>query len=126
MELCELPDKTKESLLHIFGIELKWPKTKLGDWILPSSINLKKLKEFQIYEDDIWIITTPKSGTRWVQELAWLIIHDIDTGKSKCDQFFRYPYLKREYVLESYLTTEETAKMFAPHPDVPFDTESAK
>ena len=125
LELCELPDETKERLLHVFGIELKWSKTKPGDWILPSSINLKKIKEFQIYEDDIWIITTPKSGTTWMQELAWLIMHDIDVEKSKCDQFFRCPYLEREYVLESYPTTEETAKKFAPYPDVPCDSESA-
>ena len=60
-----------------------------------------------------------------MQELAWLIMHDIDIGKSKCDQFFRYPFLEREYLLESYPTTEETAKKFAPYPDVLCDVESA-
>ena len=125
MELCELSDETKRRLLHVFGIEMKWSKTKPGDWILPSAINLKKIKEFQIYEDDIWIITTPKSGTTWMQELAWLIVHDIDIGKSKCDQFCRCPFLEREYLLEAYPTTVETSKKFAPYPDVPCDVESA-
>ena len=124
MELCELPEETKKRLLHVFGIELKWSKTKPGDWILPSSINLTKIKEFQIYEDDIWIITTPKSGTTWMQELAWLIMHDIDIGKSECDQFFRCPFLESEYLIESYPTTVETAKKFASYPDVPCDVES--
>ena len=124
MELCELPEETKKRLLHVFGIELKWSKTKPGGWILPSSINLTKIKEFQIYEDDIWIITTPKSGTTWMQELAWLIMHDIDIEKSKCDQFFRCPFLESEYLIESYPTTVETAKKFASYPDVPCDVES--
>ena len=98
MELCELSDETKELLLYVFEIELKWSKTKPGDWILPSSINLKKIKEFEIYEDNIWIITTPKSEKTWMQELAWFIMHDVDIGKSKCDQFFRCPFLELEHV----------------------------
>ena len=125
MELCELSDETKELLLYVFEIELKWSKTKPGDWILPSSINLKKIKEFEIYEDDIWIITTPKSETTWMQELAWLTMHDVDAGKSICDQFFRCPFLELEHVFESYPTTEETAKKFGPYPDIPCDVESA-
>ena len=75
MELCGLSDETRERLLHVFGIDSKWSKTKPGYWILPCSVNFEKIKEFQIYEDDIWIITTAKSGTTWMQELAWLIMH---------------------------------------------------
>ena len=124
MELCGLSDETKERLLHVFRIDPKWSKTKPGYWILPCSINFEKIKEFQIYEDDIWIITTAKSGTTWMQELAWLIMHDIDIGKSKCDQYFRCSFLEREYVLESYPRTEKTAKKFAIYFDVSCDVES--
>ena len=104
---------------------LKWFKTKPGDWILPSSVNLKKIKESQIYEDDIWIITTSKSETTWLEEIAWLAMYEIDIGKSKCDQVFGYPYREREDDLESYPTTEKTVKKFTPYPDVPCDVESA-
>ena len=125
MDLCELPDQTKVRLLDLYGVEIKHSKTVCGNWILPSSINLKKIKEFQIYEDDIWIVTSPKSGTTWMQELAWLIMHDIDIEKSKCEQFFRCPHLEMEYVLRSHPITEEDVKQFASYPNVPCDLESA-
>lgn len=33
---------------------------------------------FQAREDDIWIVTFPRSGTTWTQELVWMIAHDLD------------------------------------------------
>merc|ERR1712186_4860 len=45
--------------------------------------------------DDIWIVTFPRCGTTWTQEIMWQIVNDIDldTVKSKqCEE--RMPFLE--------------------------------
>ncbi|XP_058066589.1 luciferin sulfotransferase-like [Anopheles bellator] len=38
----------------------------------------QQVRDFQVYEDDVWIITFPKCGTTWTQEMVWLIDHELD------------------------------------------------
>jgi len=33
--------------------------------------------------DDVWIVTFPKCGTTWVQEMVWMITHNFDTEACK-------------------------------------------
>ena len=77
----EFPEASKKRLLQLFKFEIKHCKVLPGSSTLPVNINLKKIKEFQIYEDDVWVVTTPKAGTAWMQELAWLIMHDVNFEK---------------------------------------------
>ena len=34
---------------------------------------LDKLKTFKLYPEDVWIVTYPKSGTTWTQQIVRLI-----------------------------------------------------
>ncbi|EAU77799.2 AGAP012647-PA [Anopheles gambiae str. PEST] len=38
----------------------------------------EQVRDFRVYEDDVWIVTFPKSGTTWTEEMVWLINHDLD------------------------------------------------
>ncbi|XP_055628884.1 luciferin sulfotransferase-like isoform X2 [Toxorhynchites rutilus septentrionalis] len=38
----------------------------------------ERIRNFQVLEDDVWIVTFPKCGTTWTQEMVWLIDHDLD------------------------------------------------
>uniref|UniRef100_A0A453Z3M5 Sulfotransferase domain-containing protein n=1 Tax=Anopheles quadriannulatus TaxID=34691 RepID=A0A453Z3M5_ANOQN len=38
----------------------------------------ERVRDFRVYEDDVWIVTFPKSGTTWTEEMVWLINHDLD------------------------------------------------
>ncbi|CAG9801242.1 unnamed protein product [Chironomus riparius] len=39
---------------------------------------LERIKNMEIFEDDIWIVTFPKCGTTWTQEMAWMINNNLD------------------------------------------------
>ncbi|XP_062549711.1 luciferin sulfotransferase-like [Armigeres subalbatus] len=36
------------------------------------------IRDLTVYEDDVWIITFPKAGTTWTQEMVWLIHQNLD------------------------------------------------
>ncbi|XP_055530641.1 sulfotransferase 1 family member D1-like [Wyeomyia smithii] len=38
----------------------------------------ERILNLTVYEDDVWIVTFPKCGTTWTQEMVWLIDHDLD------------------------------------------------
>uniref|UniRef100_A0A182TBE9 Sulfotransferase domain-containing protein n=1 Tax=Anopheles maculatus TaxID=74869 RepID=A0A182TBE9_9DIPT len=38
----------------------------------------QQVRDFRVYEDDVWIVTFPKSGTTWTEEMVWLINHNLD------------------------------------------------
>ena len=70
-----------------------------------------------MYPDDIWVVTLPKCGTTWMQELTWLIMNDIDVEKSKINQFFRVPFLEFDAILRSYPIKEEDKQEFDEYPE---------
>uniref|UniRef100_A0AAG5DND4 Sulfotransferase domain-containing protein n=1 Tax=Anopheles atroparvus TaxID=41427 RepID=A0AAG5DND4_ANOAO len=48
--------------------------------VVPSKYRnyAQQVRDFRVYEDDVWIVTYPKCGTTWTQEMVWLITHDLD------------------------------------------------
>ncbi|KAL4719856.1 hypothetical protein ACJJTC_011244 [Scirpophaga incertulas] len=54
-----------------------------------------KIYNFSLRPDDIWVVTFPKSGTTWVQELVWMVANDCDyEGSDKTPLTTRYPFLE--------------------------------
>ncbi|XP_049861235.1 luciferin sulfotransferase-like [Schistocerca gregaria] len=45
----------------------------------------QRFTNFEVYPDDVWVVTFPKCGTTWTQEMVWLIGNDCDfeTAKKK-------------------------------------------
>jgi len=58
---------------------------RLADTFQPV---LDRVYDFEVREDDVWIVTLPKCGTTWMQELAWLVVNkcDFETSQSKGKQ----------------------------------------
>ena len=65
-----------------------------GGWEIPKLVDLDEIRSFEVYPDDVFIVTQPKCGTTWMQELAWLIANDLDLEGAKSNQFFRVPFLE--------------------------------
>ncbi|XP_074651382.1 sulfotransferase 1C2-like [Tubulanus polymorphus] len=56
---------------------------------------LNAVKDFQIFADDAMLITYPKAGTTWLQEVVWLIMNDGDIAGAKQKQvYFRSPFIE--------------------------------
>lgn len=56
----------------------------------------ERIYNFVLREDDIWVLSYPKTGTTWTTELVWMLINDVDTEKSEGIQISRVPFLETE------------------------------
>ncbi|KAI9552926.1 hypothetical protein GHT06_020810 [Daphnia sinensis] len=54
--------------------------------------------------DDVYVLTFPKCGTTWMQELVWLVINQCDFEKAKTPLNIRSPFLEMNYMLPKVLT----------------------
>ncbi|XP_038066263.1 sulfotransferase 1A1-like [Patiria miniata] len=56
---------------------------------------VKALKTFEVRDDDSWIVTYPKAGTTWVQEIMSCVMHDGNLEEvNKRHTVFRVPFLE--------------------------------
>lgn len=56
---------------------------------------LEEIRSFDVYSDDIWVITYPKCGTTWAQETVWQIVNEVDINKEGAiDIGKRFPFLE--------------------------------
>ena len=44
---------------------------------------IKRIYNMEVTENDIWVVTYPRSGTTWTQEMVWNIVNDLDFEKAK-------------------------------------------
>lgn len=73
-------------------------------YCLPKDLDIDYIRhDMTIYPDDIWIVTPPKCGTTWMQEIVWLIHTDVDLKSAQCNQFYRIPFLEECFILPSFL-----------------------
>ncbi|XP_038064820.1 sulfotransferase 1C3-like [Patiria miniata] len=55
---------------------------------------VKELKTYDVREDDCWVVTYPKAGTTWVQEIVSCVMHDgnLEAVNGR-HTIFRVPYI---------------------------------
>lgn len=57
--------------------------------------DLDRIKKFEVFNDDVWIVTFPKCGTTWTQEMIWMLNNNLDYETDKkvtLDE--RFPFLE--------------------------------
>lgn len=55
----------------------------------------KPIKEMDVYDDDIWVVSFPKCGTTWTQEMVWLLNNNLNfTEAKKVNLLHRFPFLE--------------------------------
>lgn len=101
MGLPNYKDLTKEEndeLLRMFhGVSSGHVRIGEKKYIMPATWKEqdKYIFDYQSRPDDTWIVTYPRSGTTWTQEMVWLICNDLDyeTPKKKL-LVERFPFLE--------------------------------
>lgn len=63
-----------------------------------------RIRNLTVYKDDVWVVTFPKCGTTWTQEMIWLIDHDLDYETAgKVDLSLRTVFIEASAVIGDYL-----------------------
>lgn len=66
-------------------------------YILPSFVmkNMDSVKNFVCREDDLFVVSFPKTGTTWLQEIIYCIMRGSDNSSRSIED--RFPYLEFMY-----------------------------
>jgi len=59
----------------------------------------KRIFDFELRDDDIWIVTFPKCGTTWTQELVWMLVNDLDMEAGREPLTVRSVFLEGQCVV---------------------------
>merc|ERR1711970_158598 len=58
-----------------------------------------KIYNFTLRKDDIWIVTYPKTGTTWTQEMVWMLVNDVNKEAANVPQMVRSPFIEASCVM---------------------------
>ena len=78
-EVVPLTDtKLQNALFKVKSKDEKWQNFPAS--VLPQDLvdSVIELKDFKVYEDDVYLFGFPRSGTTLLQEMIWLIVNDFD------------------------------------------------
>ncbi|CAG9759670.1 unnamed protein product [Ceutorhynchus assimilis] len=80
--------------------------TRLGKCLLPPYFDNfhQKILDASVREDDIWLVSFPRTGSTWCQEMIWLIRNNLDfeTAQTTIQQL-RAPLIESSIVLFEYI-----------------------
>jgi len=68
--------------------------------------NAEKLYNFKPRSSDVWIMTFPKSGTTWMQDLVWLVENNCDFEGAKASIHIRSPQLEMSHFVSEPITAK--------------------
>ncbi|XP_066904899.1 luciferin sulfotransferase [Halyomorpha halys] len=66
-------------------------------WFFPAAYtdHAEKFYSYPIRQEDVWVVTYPRSGTIVMEELVWLIVHDLDfDGQARVSLDERFPFFE--------------------------------
>eukprot|EP00794_Sanderia_malayensis_P009821 gene9821-10829_t len=78
-------------------------RTTPGNWVLSAVYEKNKsdIYNLKLRSDDTFILTWPKNGTTWTQEMVWCILHDNDLKRAKSiHPYTKVPFLEKPFMLD--------------------------
>ncbi|XP_063381130.1 sulfotransferase 1B1-like [Cydia fagiglandana] len=101
VKVQDLDSSTQEQLMALFK---GWNFASFGDTgcIMPTTYahEADNVLNMAARPDDVWVVTYPRSGTTWTQELVWLVKNNLDYERAlKSDLVHRFPYLENSHII---------------------------
>ena len=59
----------------------------------------ERIRNFEVREDDIWILSYPKTGTTWTIELVWMLVNDLKLETAYIPEHLRCPIMEGASVI---------------------------
>ncbi|XP_037085788.1 sulfotransferase 1C4-like isoform X2 [Pollicipes pollicipes] len=77
-----------------------------------------------VQKGDVWVVTLPKCGTTWTQEMVWLLANDVDFEGAKSPLHERFHFLEFAMLHDPDHVNRLVAKAKELMPQLPFDVSS--
>ena len=87
-----------------------------GDVLLPRLFVTdnwaERIGNLEVREDDIWVLSYPKTGTTWTIELVWMLINDLKLETGQVPEHLRCPILEGASVITcDFLQSQEDSSI---------------
>ncbi|CAK1547424.1 unnamed protein product [Leptosia nina] len=91
------PEEDKIIKKCLIGYTKPFVKCGKNEYVMPNVFrkHAEYIYNFKVRPDDIWVVTYPRSGTTWTQEMVWLLENELDFEASiKKPLYERFPMLE--------------------------------
>ncbi|XP_066581898.1 luciferin sulfotransferase [Prorops nasuta] len=105
--------KVGEKLDEIFGVKSSFLRVNPGLCLLPPQyvFYAKRIRDMQIRDDDVWMVSFPRTGSHWAQEMVWCIGNDFDYENARTLLVVRNPLLEASALMVTGNYVEWFAKL---------------
>ncbi|CAL1537678.1 unnamed protein product [Lymnaea stagnalis] len=91
--MAKVDDFAPKKFSHVLPGEHVYDGILFFGYSPPDTLNL--VKNFEVRSDDVILVTYPKAGTTWMQEILWLLMHNGDfDGAMATPVYMRSPFLE--------------------------------
>ncbi|XP_011496975.1 PREDICTED: sulfotransferase family cytosolic 1B member 1-like [Ceratosolen solmsi marchali] len=90
-------DLLGQKLDKMFGVKYSFLRVNPGNCLLPPNYVFigQKIRDLEVRDSDVWLVSYPRTGSHWVQEMAWLIGNDLNFEEARKTHFvLRSPLLE--------------------------------
>ncbi|XP_050534781.1 sulfotransferase 1B1 [Daktulosphaira vitifoliae] len=80
-----IEDKIAKRLDDLFGVKDCLIEVNPGNVILPPKYRDlgERILNMEVRPDDIWLVSYPRTGSTWAQEMVWCICNNLDFERAK-------------------------------------------
>lgn len=81
----EVEGTARKTIDSLFGVERCLIEVNPGACLLPSKYEEmgQRIYDMEVRPDDVWVVSYPRTGSTWTQEMVWLLCNDLDFDKAK-------------------------------------------
>lgn len=88
-------DEIKSKLDSLFPAK-NYVVTRPGNKVFTQDLQVvaEHIRKFHVKPDDTWVVSYPRTGSTWAQEMIWLLQNNLDYESAKKIQIQRSPLLE--------------------------------